>query len=71
MPISQAMSKSIKLEEYRKQKKLSHKKLAALLGLDHTTVFRWCKGERIPRPAMMQIIIKKTNGKVTASSFYE
>tara|TARA_B100001248_G_C26997350_1_gene281782 strand:+ start:313 stop:516 length:204 start_codon:yes stop_codon:yes gene_type:complete len=67
------MSKSLKLEEFRKQKKLSHKKLAALLGqdIDHTTVFRWCNGERIPRKAMMTLITEKTNGKVKASSFYE
>tara|TARA_R110000851_G_scaffold243617_1_gene396224 strand:+ start:1039 stop:1248 length:210 start_codon:yes stop_codon:yes gene_type:complete len=63
------------LEKYRKQQKLSHKGLADILGLKgvspESTVFRWCKGERIPRFSWMKIINQKTKGKVKPSSFYE
>ena len=65
----------MQLEEFRKSKNLSHKKLADLLGITGTspgsTVFRWCNKERIPRPKFMQIIKQKTNGKVKPSSFYD
>lgn len=61
----------MQLEQFRKSKNFSHKKLAQLFGTDPSTVFRWCKGERTPRPKFMNIIKIKTNGKVKPSSFYE
>ena len=65
----------MQLEQFRKSKNLSHKKLAEFLGIKGTspgsTVFRWCNKERIPRPGFMKLISEKTKGKVKPSSFYE
>ena len=59
------------LEQFRKQKGLSHKKLADFLGATSaSTVFRWGNGERMPRKATMKLIEKKTNGKVKPARFY-
>ncbi|BAQ85722.1 DNA binding domain [uncultured Mediterranean phage uvMED] len=71
MHIKANMAKSIKLEQYRQSKKLTHKKLGDLLGTDQSTAYRWCNGERIPKPKHMKIISEKTEGKVNALSFYE
>ena len=65
---------SMTLEQYRKSKGFSHKKLAEFLGITgvspESSVCRWCTGERIPRPKYIKLIAKKTNGKVKPASFY-
>lgn len=61
------------LEQFRKNKNLSYKALAAFLGIvgsPASTAFRWCTGERLPKKKSMKIIEKKTQGKVKPSSFY-
>jgi len=62
------------LEQFRKNKNLSYKQLAALLGIKgvspESTVFRWIKGERLPKKQSMKLIEKKTQGKVKPASFY-
>jgi|TARA_R100000315_G_C5204026_1_gene120362 transcriptional regulator with XRE-family HTH domain len=62
------------LEQFRKSKNLSHKKLAEFLGIKgvspESTVFRWINGERVPRRSSMKLIEQKTKGKVKPSSFY-
>tara|TARA_B110000503_G_C7030768_1_gene363890 strand:+ start:733 stop:930 length:198 start_codon:yes stop_codon:yes gene_type:complete len=65
----------MKLEEFRLKQKLSYKSLAKFLEIigqsPETTVFRWCKNERMPRKKFMDLIKAKTNGKVSAADFYE
>jgi DNA-binding transcriptional regulator YiaG len=61
------------LEQFRKNKNLSYKQLAAFLGIKGapaSTVFRWIKGERVPKKISMKLIEQKTKGKVKPSSFY-
>tara|TARA_R100001530_G_scaffold129817_2_gene100350 strand:- start:2607 stop:2801 length:195 start_codon:yes stop_codon:yes gene_type:complete len=61
------------LEQFRKKQNLSYKELAAFLGIKGSpasTVFRWIKGERLPKRQSMKLIEKKTQGKVKPASFY-
>lgn len=67
--------KVMKLEQFRTAKKLSFGGLAKLLGLEGdsaaTTVWRWCKGNRTPKPEYISKIYKITQGKVQPNDFYE
>ena len=62
------------LNEFRKNKGFSYKALAEFLGIKggcpESTVCRWCLKTRFPNPKSIQLIQKKTNGKVKAQSFY-
>ena len=62
------------LEQYRKSKGFSYKKLAEFLGITgvspESTACRWCQGSRMPKPKNIKIIMEKTNGKVKPASFY-
>ena len=62
------------LEQFRKSKGYSHKKLAEFLGITGVSpegsVCRWCTGERIPRKKTINLIKQKTDGKVRAADFY-
>jgi hypothetical protein len=64
----------MQLEEFRIKNKLSYEKLAAFFDIKGTspatTVYRWCKKERLPRKEFMKLINSKTNGKVSAADFY-
>ena len=64
-----------KLEKYRVKKKLTYKQLAKHLLVEgkspQSTVLKWCKGTRIPRPENMKIIYRATKGQVQAKDFYE
>ncbi len=65
----------MQLEKFRTTKGLSYKKLADLIGVvgvsPATTIFRWCKGSRMPGRNWIKIIKEKTKGKVLPASFYE
>tara|TARA_R100001594_G_scaffold146171_1_gene197238 strand:- start:718 stop:906 length:189 start_codon:yes stop_codon:yes gene_type:complete len=59
------------LKEFQKKKGYSHQQLADLLGVKAaSTVFRWTNGERMPGKSNMELIKKKTRGKVNPSDFY-
>ena len=62
------------LEEFRKSKGLSYKKLAEFLGITgvspESTVCRWCLKNRMPKKHNIKLIMEKTNGKVKPASFY-
>ena len=62
------------LEQYRKSKGYSYKKLAEILGITgvspESTVCRWCQKSRMPKPKNIQLIQEKTDGKVKPASFY-
>ena len=68
-------NKIMKLEHFRKKRKLSYKQLANFLGFDGksaaSTVLRWCKGDRTPKPEYISKIYKLTQGKVQPNDFYE
>ena len=62
------------LEQFRKQKGFSYKKLADFLGITgvspESTACRWCQGSRMPKPKNILLIQRKTDGKVKPASFY-
>lgn len=53
-----------KLEKFRVKEKMTYRGLAEFLGLDHTTVYKYCKGQRKPQLEMAIKIEDKTKGKV-------
>ena len=61
------------LEEFRKSKGYSYRKLAEFLGITgvspESTVCRWCLKNRMPKPQNIKLILEKTNGKVKPQSF--
>ena len=58
-------------ERISKKKGYSHQQLANFLGVGAaSTVFRWTNGERMPGKSNMELIKKKTRGKVNPSDFY-
>jgi len=59
------------LKEFQKKNNYSHQQLAEFLGVSAaSTVFRWTKGTRMPGKANMDLIKKKTKGKVKPADFY-
>ena len=61
------------LEEFRKSKGLSYKKLAEFLGITgvspESTVCRWCLKNGMPKPINIKLIMEKTNRKGKPASF--
>jgi transcriptional regulator with XRE-family HTH domain len=60
----------MKLKKFQKKKGYSHQQLANLFGKSASTVFRWTNGERMPGKSNMDLIKKKTKGKVKPADFY-
>jgi transcriptional regulator with XRE-family HTH domain len=60
----------MKLAEYLEKNHLSAVEFARSLKISSQRVGAYVRGERIPRPAMLQRIIKATNQQVTANDFY-
>jgi len=69
----------MKLEEWRKEKKLSYYNMGTALGIvgvqnPGTSVQRWCltaKIKRFPDPEMVKKIIDLTKSKVNYKDLYE
>ena len=69
----------MKLEEWRKEKKLSYYVMGGLLGIvgvqnPGTSVQRWCltsKIKRFPDPEMVKKIVDVTKNKVSVGDLYE
>lgn len=54
------------LQDYLKQRNLTHEEFAELIGCDRTTVTRWLDGSRMPSARWAQMIEVRTEGKVKA-----
>ena len=54
------------LNEYLKQRNLTHEEFAELIGCDRTTVTKWLDGSRMPSARWAQMIEVRTEGKVKA-----
>jgi transcriptional regulator with XRE-family HTH domain len=54
------------LNDYLKQRNLTHEEFAELLGCDRTTVTKWLDGSRVPSARWAQLIEVRTEGKVKA-----
>jgi len=64
--------KTMTLEEYRIQENLTYLELAEKLGLPNKmTAWRYCKMGRIPKPEVMEIIVKISGGAVQPNDFYD
>ena len=61
MSTNQLSINKMNLEEFRKSKGLSYRKLAEFLGITGVSpegsVCRWCTGERIPRKKTINLFI--------------
>lgn len=61
---------SMKLSLYLEKTGLSVSAFAARIGVDHSSVSRYARDERIPGRDVMQRIRAETGGAVTADDFY-
>jgi transcriptional regulator with XRE-family HTH domain len=59
---SQTFSKQIRL--LREAQGLSIRKLAHLLGVSTVTIWKWEKGDTVPRPRMLRLINEALNGQL-------
>jgi DNA-binding transcriptional regulator YdaS (Cro superfamily) len=60
----------MRLSDYLNFNKLTHEKLAEILGTTAVSVTRWANGKRLPRPAHMAAIQRVTGGLVNPADFY-
>jgi DNA-binding transcriptional regulator YdaS (Cro superfamily) len=60
----------MKLENWLKAENIQPSEFGRRIGVSHTSVGRWLRGVRIPRPAQMAAITRETGGAVTAADFY-
>jgi len=62
----------MKLREWRQANGISQKKFAVLADLEgKETVYRYEKGQHIPRPDVMKRIYQATNGEVRPDDWYD
>ncbi len=57
------------LRKYLAEQKITHAAFAREVGCKDTTLYRYLKGHRFPRPNMLQRIVHLTQGAVTANDF--
>lgn len=58
------------LLEYISSNEISYGAFSKIIGVKPPTVRRYCLGERIPKPSVMERIKSATNGAVTPNDFY-
>ena len=59
-----------RLAQYLVERGETERAFAEKLGVSPSTVSRWVRGARTPRPAMIRKILQVTGGCVTAAGFY-
>lgn len=59
------------LETWLEKKKMSKFEFAKKIDASPQAVWRYCRGQRIPRPEIMQRIMEVTRNQVTSKDFYE
>lgn len=60
----------MKLSRYMKENKLTDEDVALALGATISAVGKWRRGERMPRPGVMQKILLLTTGAVSPNDFH-
>lgn len=65
----------MKLSQYLVKNELSYKEFARLLGMkgdqsDYLRIYRYCNGDRRPRPAIAKKIVKLTQEQVGYADLY-
>ena len=61
----------MQLSEYLESSSVDRKTFAETLGVHPDTLYKWQRGERLPRREMMRRIADETSGAVTANDFFE
>jgi transcriptional regulator with XRE-family HTH domain len=57
------------LSAYLKQHALTYEKFGEMIGVTGTTVYRYIRGDRFPKPAIIRKAEKVTNGEISFNSF--
>lgn len=57
------------LQSWLTEQKISHAEFAVRVGATKHAVGKWVRGERMPRPVVMEKIGRITEGQVTANDF--
>ena len=60
----------MKLREYLDDRKFSADAFGGIVGVSGHAVLKWIRGERVPRPEIMEKIVKATRGTVQPNDFY-
>jgi transcriptional regulator with XRE-family HTH domain len=63
--------KDMKLKDFILANDVKQAAIARDLSVSNMAVWRWCAGERIPKPAMMAKIYLITGGNVEPGDFYD
>lgn len=61
----------MQLKEWLESKGISQTKMARTIGVTPLTVWRWCKGTRIPALRYAKEIVRYTKGKVSLRDLYD
>lgn len=61
---------AMRLGSYLKVKEITRADFGAEIGVSHVSVVRYVKGQRMPRPDVLERIHKVTHGEVTYADFY-
>ena len=64
-------SKDMKLKDFIRANDVKQAAIARDLSVSNMAVWRWCAGERIPKPAMMAKIYLITGGNGEPGDFYD
>ena len=61
--------RAMKLKEYLREKDITAREFAELIGVDYSSVTRYCAGERRPQWPILERITVATGGAVTPTDF--
>ena len=61
--------RAMKLKDYLREKDITPREFAGLIGVDYSTVTRYCAGVRRPEWAILERITIATGGAVTPTDF--
>lgn len=63
-------ARRMKLREYLDDRKIPANDFGGIVGVSSHAVLKWIRGERVPRPEIMEKIVKATSGVVQPNDFY-
>jgi transcriptional regulator with XRE-family HTH domain len=61
----------MKLSDYLARPEIDRQAFAKDLGVHPDSLYKWERGDRIPRKAMLAKIAEQTRGAVTPSDFFD
>jgi transcriptional regulator with XRE-family HTH domain len=60
----------MKLREYLDDRNFTANDFGGIVGVSGHAVLKWMRGERVPRPDIMEKIVEATSGAVQPNDFY-